>query len=316
MACLAPLDGDGFVKSFPVAEDNAPEVRSFFNEFGFVVISRVLTAEECDATFEEFWDWRERDGLLRSNPATWEPYWKNQRFGRLGIMGNFSDIHSLRQLSNRQNDQVHEAFARVLGTHKLWVDHDRLGVMRPTVDIDLHDGDGPRIMESWRTLSNWLHLDCNPTEGFASIGSFADSGSKIDFGKTLIIQGLLTLTDATVVDGGFHCVPGSHNISTDWAANNQLHGTRNNMQVPQGDRLHEFVQQIPIRKGCLLVWNSLLFHGNHPNSSERFRAVQYIRCMPTQGTPYSPLVSDATMFPEEFKMSERGMKLFGISAWP
>lgn len=315
MACLAPLDGDGYVKSFPIAEANTSEVCSFFNEFGFVVISGVLTAKECDATFEEFWDLREQDGLIRSEPASWAPYWNNQRFGRLGIMGSFSDIHSMQQLSNRQNPLVHEAFARVLGSHDLWVDHDRLGVMRPTVDVDLHDGNGSRIMESWRTLSNWLHLDCNPATGFASIGSFADSGSKIDFGSTVIIQGLLTLTDARVTDGGFHCVPGSQKLSTDWAAKNQGHGTRNNMQVPQEDQLHEQVQQIPIRKGCLLAWNSLLFHGNHPNASEKFRAVQYIRCMPIQGTPYSPLVTDASMFPEEFKISELGMKLFGIIDW-
>lgn len=315
MACHAPLDEDGFVVSFSVDADNAADIQRFFHDFGFVVISDVLNDDECNATIREFWEHHAGEGLDPSKPATWDSFWERQHFGRLGIIGMFPDFASIRQLENRQNPRVHEAFARVLGTHELWVDFDRLGIMRPTVDIDMNDGLGPREMEQWRTLSDWLHLDCNPTVGFASIGGYNDSGESIDFQRTTIIQGLLTLSEARAVDGGFHCVPGSHKLSQQWAAANQCFGTRSNMQVPKDDVLQQQVQKIPVRKGCLLVWNSLLFHGNHPNFSKVFRAVQYIRCMPIYGTPYSPLISDKDAFPEEFNMSHLGQNLFGLRTW-
>ena len=188
-------------------------------------------------------------------------------------------------------------------------DHDRLGVLRPTLRGSVEHAD-------WRTKDNWLHLDCNPTMGYASIGSFADDFTRVDFDKTLIIQGLLTLTDARVQDGGFHCVPGSHKFSAKWAKANQKRGSKNNMQVPLKDPLHAQIQKIPIRQGCLLAWTSLLFHGNHPNHSDRWRCVQYIRMLPFRGTPYSPLFPSADMYPAGFLENHpRARLLFGVDSY-
>lgn len=183
--------------------------------------------------------------------------------------------------------------------------------MRPTV------GPGGVDKDEWRTLGRWLHLDCNPCTGLASIGGFANDGSLIDFSTTLIIQGLLTLTDARVEDGGFHCVPGSHKFSQKWAEAHQSCATRQSMKVPESDELHRHVQKVPIRRGCLLVWTSLLFHGNHPNRSDRFRAVQYIRQISPGLTPYGPLVADIEEYPPEARvaMTDLGKKLFGIVPW-
>ena len=64
--------------------------------------------------------------------STWEQYWKNQKFGHLGIIGTYPNIDSKEQFNNRQNPKVHKAFASVLGTDELIVDIDRLGIMRPT----------------------------------------------------------------------------------------------------------------------------------------------------------------------------------------
>jgi hypothetical protein len=40
-------------------------------------------------------------------------------------------------LNNRQNPNVHHAFATVLGTPKLLVSHDRYGFLRPTKNVNI-----------------------------------------------------------------------------------------------------------------------------------------------------------------------------------
>ena len=221
----------------------------------------------------------------------------------------------------------------------MWIDHDRLGVMRPTKRVNFSvagelktNFSGLREdIPEWRTVSNWLHLDVNPYSiagrggvggdsggpGMASIGGFRNDGTPIDFSKTRLCQSLITLTDAKIEDGGFHCVPGSHTFTLDWAAGSSARSSACNMKVQPNDPMLSCIQQIPIRKGCLLVWNSLLLHGNHPNASERVRAVQYIRAMPTTGTPYSPLCPDRTcgLYHKDFQPTALGEKLFGFAEW-
>jgi len=37
--------------------------------------------------------------------------------------------------------------------------------------------------------------------------------------------------------------------------------------------------------------------------------------LPTEGTPYSPLVTSRDNYPKDFEISELGEKLFGLRAW-
>ena len=129
---VAPIAKDGFVVDFDPEIDSVTDIKGFFDRYGFVVIRNVLTDEEADSTLEEFWKRGEDKGLSRENPNTWAEYFDRQRFGHLGIMGLGPDLESLRQLENRQNPRVAQAFSLILGTDDLWIDHDRLGVMRPT----------------------------------------------------------------------------------------------------------------------------------------------------------------------------------------
>lgn len=308
---LVPLGLDGYAPSF-VSSDHKG-VQAFFQKYGFVAIREALSEEACDSTLSEFYKKAEKNGLDRHKTKTWATFWESQRFSRFGIVGGFPEF-SLAQLTNRCSPSVYNAFSTVLQEKNLWVDHDRLGVLAPTKTWL-----GGRA--GWKTVENWLHLDCNPVgydsrSGFASIGGFNDNGSPIDFRETLIIQGLLTLTDAPVEDGGFHCVPGSHKVTMDWAAANAALPSSGNssMQVPEDDPLRAHIQKIPLRRGCLLAWSSLLMHGNHPNNSKRMRAVQYIRMMP-EGTPYSPLEPDPSAYPDQFEVTELGARLLGFKPW-
>jgi len=307
----APLDEDGFVQSFSV--DQVEEIRRFFETYGFVVIQDVLSEEQIAASKAEFWALD--PDLDETDPGTWEPFWKAQRFGHLGIIGMGPGITPC-QVTNRQTPAVYEAYATVLGCRELWADHDRIGVMRPTRNLTYKDGHVEEDKDEWRTVANWLHLDCNPLQGHASIAGFASTMDEIDFTKTLIIQGLLTLTDARVEDGGFHCVPGSNNVCVEWCkANPKRAASGSNFGIPETDPLFPHIQQIPVRRGCALLWTSLLMHGNHPNRSDRFRMCQYVRFVPTKGTPYSPLITDRAAY-ADVEVTPLGERLFGLQPWP
>jgi hypothetical protein len=292
------FEDDGFVISFQVSQKE--EIDKFFEEYGFVVIKDVLNDEEIKETIDEFF--LTFDNGERATDDELEQFYADQPFGEFGIIGAGPDLKSVAQLNNRQNPKVYEAFSVIFGCQNLIVEHDRLGALRPTFR---ESGEKP----NWRTRSKWLHLDCHPKKGTASIGGFKkydDFHEFIDFGKTLVVQGLITLTDARVEDGGFHCIPGGHKFAHVWSTD------KKSMQVEADDPIHSKIKNIPLRKGCLLVWNTLLFHGNHPNFSKNWRIVQYIRMLPNKETPYGPLAPEMKYYPVQFQMTPLGKKLFGI----
>jgi len=114
-----PFDKTGFVVSFDLEETTA--LRTFFETFGFVIIRDVLNEEEVQKTVSEFHSsYQQLEDL------------SEEKFVTLGIVGEGPNLFSITQLMNRQNPKVHKAFATIFNTSELIVDHDRLGVMRPT----------------------------------------------------------------------------------------------------------------------------------------------------------------------------------------
>jgi hypothetical protein len=56
---LVPRDAEGFVKGFTLSNYNCPEAheaRTFFEQFGFVVIANVFTPEQCADTISDIWN--------------------------------------------------------------------------------------------------------------------------------------------------------------------------------------------------------------------------------------------------------------------
>jgi len=308
-----PVDEEGYVQSF--STDDPGAIQAFFEKWGFVVVKNVLNDEEIQDAIEGFWN---ESGMDKNNPKTWDGFYKYQRFGHLGIIGLDSSFAPY-LLKHRQNPNVYKGYSIVLNSDKLWVDHDRLGALRPTKNIIFDESSPPVDKPEWRTIDKWLHLDCNPQTGYTSISSFNHfnfTQIPVDLTKQLIIQSLITLTDARVEDGGFQCVPGSHKYTPSWSAKPEIVAiaTKANIQVPKNDPIREHIQKIPIRKGCLLCWNSLTMHANHPNNSDRWRMVHYMRMVPTTGTTYSPKAP----YPEAYKeitVTELGKKLFGLEIW-
>lgn len=304
-----PNDADGFALSFELEQQH--DIRRFFDEHGYVVVRNVLSECETTATRDDFFSQFNPDE--EASVTDFLSCFMN-KFSRMGIMGIGNEVSSLSQLANRQNERVYGAFTAVYGDDQLIVDHDRMGAMRPTrATIDAP------INEEYQTINNWLHLDCNPASGEICIGSLEKPDTPHNFNTEapVLVQGLLSLSDAKEEDGGFLCVPGSHNISKQWAIRNGWTNCRfpGQLRPDASDPLQQHVKNIPLRAGSLVIWNQFTFHANHPNQSHRWRINQYVRMYPVRTTRYGPIAPNVTDYPEGFCMTSLGRKLFGIDKW-
>lgn len=292
---VAPTDKDGFCVTFDVA--NREGIREFFHKYGFVCIADVFSTAEIDDTNKEFFS-----QFDPNNDASVESFFDSQPFSKFGVMGNEPDISSISMLRNRQSEKVYDSFCAIFNRKDLIVDHDRFGALRPTVNH-----------ESWKTIDRWLHLDCNPVTGGVAVESFSGGTALHDWNLTFLVQGFIALTDARKENGGFQCVPGGHRYAKEWTKKDGRIGST--LVVNQNDPIREFIQKIAVRSGTLVVWNSFLFHANHPNLSDQWRLVQYIRMYPVNITPFQPLQPYITSYPPEFNMTALGRNLFGIDQW-
>jgi hypothetical protein len=162
--------------------------------------------------------------------------------------------------NNRQHPRVYGAFADIWGTEQLWVSLDRVNFNPP----DRPDWDYP----------GFIHWDIDTAV------------QPVPFW----VQGVLYLADTSEEQGGFQCVPGFHRLFPEWVK------TQPADRHPRRPDLTGFeVQAIPGKAGDLLIWHSLLPHGNGRNRTNQPRLAQYI-----------------TMYPPRDNAEERA---FRIQAW-
>src|SRR5579871_4245663 len=93
----------------------------FFHEYGYVVVRRAVPEHLLSPVVDAIWNFLEMDP---GDPATW--YRGGPRVGAL------VEMHQHQALwDTRQYPAVHEAFAAILGTEKLWVSMNRCGMKPP-----------------------------------------------------------------------------------------------------------------------------------------------------------------------------------------
>ena len=146
--------------------------------------------------------------------------------------------------NNRQHPRVHQAFAEILGTERLWVSIDR-ACMKPPRHPAHPEYDN----------KGFIHWD-------------ADT-SKLPV--PLSVQGVLYLADTGDDQGGFQCVPELFRQFDSWL---KIQPPDRNPWSP--DLTGFETQPIPGKAGDLVIWNRLLAHGNGRNVSSRPRLAQYI----------------------------------------
>ena len=227
------------------------EDRAFWNENGYVIIHNAVPQANLSAVVEDIWDYL---GVDRNDPEAWY----RAPISKAGML----EMYQTQSLwNNRQFPRVHQAFADIWGTEKLWVSFDRANM-------------NPPARPDW-DYQGMVHWDIDTSK------------DPVPF----MVQGVLYLEDTSADQGGFQCVAGFHNRFAEWvktqpADRNARHPALEGMEV----------KTIPGKAGDLLIWHSLLPHGNSRNRSNKPRLAQYI-----------------TMFPAREENEEE--RQFRINAW-
>jgi Phytanoyl-CoA dioxygenase (PhyH) len=213
------------------------EDRAFWEEKGYVVVREAVPLENCRAAERAVWEFLEMDP---DDPESWYP-----DPPRKGIMVEIYQHQAL--WDNRQYPRVHQAFAEIWGTEKLWVTFDRASMNPP--ERPGYTFPGPH-----------LHWDMS-----------------LEKPDHFWVQGVLYLSDTPSHQGAFACVPGFHRTLADWLKS----------LPPDADPrkvVRETHDATPIggNAGDLVIWQSSLPHGSSPNSAQRPRMAQYISMHPAR----------------------------------
>ena len=278
-----------------------PQDKAFFDDNGYVVVHKVVPQENLQEVVDAIFDFL---GMDANNSEDWyrEPHRPN------GMV----EIYQHQALwDNRQHPRMHEVFADIYGTEKLWVSEDRACLKPPQHPAHPeYDHKG------------FTHWDIDT--------------SKLP--QPFHVQGVLCLTDTSADMGGFQCVPGFHRNLAEWVAaqptDRNPHNTDLNA-LPAGMR----VTPIPAKAGDLIIWNTLLAHGNGHNVSNKPRLCQYITMSPVShpvdeaarqarinrwqnrfGPDYKRAFPGDSRRKEELhgktaELTELGRKLLGLDFW-
>ena len=210
--------------------------RSFWDENGYVIIHDAVSPENIKATHDEVWNFLD---MQPDDRESWYP--DPPRLG-LGVKMHHHQV----LWNNRQHPRVHQAFAEIWGTEKLWVSFDQCS-MSPPLRPHLNDG-------------GKLHWD-TPLE------------PPIPF----CCQGVLYLTDTEADRGAFTCVPGFHQKLESW-----LESLPPEADPRKQDLMRLGAIPVPGKAGDLIIWHHLLPHGAGVNTADQPRVVQYISMFPAQ----------------------------------
>ena len=152
--------------------------------------------------------------------------------------------------NNRQHPRLHEIFSAVHGTDRLAVSIDRVGLKPP---------DNPAHPEY--DHKGMIHWDTDMTR-------YPD----IPFH----VQGVLALTDTEADMGGFQCIPETYQNLAEFLKTQ----TQEKIASRNPDYTGYSITRPRLAAGDLLIWTSLLLHGNGHNTSNKVRLCQYISMNP------------------------------------
>jgi ectoine hydroxylase-related dioxygenase (phytanoyl-CoA dioxygenase family) len=207
-----------------------------FHEQGFLVVEGVVPPELCARVRAAICAFT---GVVEDDPATWRRY-DTQGHGIVPVH------HAQALWDVRQLPAVHQAFAALYGTERLWVTVDRVSMKAPA-----------RLFETPYRIDP-IHWDGDPRQ----------SGGRS-------IQGLVYLTDTAPEQGGFCCVPGLFRMLDDWLA---AHMDDPNPLLPDVSGFE--IVEIGAPAGSLVLWDRRMPHSSSANRRDRPRWVQYVAMNP------------------------------------
>ena len=209
--------------------------------YGYVIIHNAVPSENLQATIDDIW---RHTGASPSDPETW------YRQDVVRPVGMVEMYHYQSMWNNRQSPRVYELFKAIHGTERLWVSIDRVG-LKPPVN-PAHPEYDHRGMIHWDTdMTRYPDIPFH-------------------------VQGVLALTDTEPDMGGFQCIPETYQHLEEYLKT----------QAPEKiasrnpDYTGYTVTHPRLAAGDLLVWTSLLLHGNGHNTSQKPRLCQYLSMNP------------------------------------
>jgi len=217
----------------------------FWLHNGYVVIRNAVPKEQVAQTARFLWEFEEKDP---GDPETWyTPPRAEMQMKELTNTGMVEVYNHQRLWDNRQMPRVHDAFADIWGTEKLWVTIDRANLNFP--------------LRPGFEYKGFIHWDYDPET------------------KPQNVQGVLALTDQTDENmGGFQCIPELFRTYDTWKLtqpDDRDHFKPDTTGFP--------LVKVPMEAGDLLIFNSSQPHGIRPNlSGSKVRIAQYISMMPAE----------------------------------
>jgi hypothetical protein len=212
---------------------------------GYIVIKNVVPKEQVKATADFLWEFEEKDPNDRN---TWytapRAEMQMKELANTGMVEVYNNQHLW---NNRMVQKVHDVFADIWGTDKLWVTIDR-AILNIPIRPDYE-------------YKGFIHWDYDPET------------------KPVNVQGVLALADQTDLNvGGFQCLPELFRTYDTWKLTQPE--DRNRFRP---DTAGFELEKVKMEAGDLLVFNSLQPHGIRPNvSGDKVRIAQYISMMPAE----------------------------------
>jgi len=229
---------------------------AFWKENGYVVAHNVIPDVQIDKTASFIWEYEEKDPQDRS---TWylDKTTKNEiKMTELKGTGMVEVYNNQHLWDNRMTPGVHRIFSDIWGREDLWVSIDRANLNLPM-----------RPGQEYKGFIHWdIDTSLNP--------------------KPVNVQGVLALNDQTDPNmGGFQCIPQLYKDFDQWV---KTQPTDRDPFKPDTSGFE--IVKVPLRKGDLLIWDSMLAHGIRPNHSDQPRLAQYVAMTPAQ--PHNKVLRD------------------------
>jgi ectoine hydroxylase-related dioxygenase (phytanoyl-CoA dioxygenase family) len=220
----------------------ASSLRATIERDGYVVVPNVVPKENLQAVVDDIW------AHTGARPDDRESWYKP---GLVAPTGMVEMYHYQSMWNNRQHPRVHEVFTEVHGTERLWVSIDRTNLKPPADPAHPeHDHKG------------FIHWDTD-TSVYPNI--------------PFRVQGVLALTDTDESMGGFQAIPELYRDLPTW-----IPAQPADRDPRRPDLTGYSITLIPMRAGDMVIWSTLLPHGNGHNVSDRVRLAQYIAMNPAE----------------------------------
>jgi ectoine hydroxylase-related dioxygenase (phytanoyl-CoA dioxygenase family) len=217
----------------------------FWIDNGYIVIKNAVPKEQAERLANFLWEFEEKDP---NNIETWyAPARAEMKMKELTNTGMVEVYNHQYLWDNRQMSKVHQAFADIWGTEKLWCTIDRANLNFP--------------IRAGHEYKGFIHWDYDPET------------------KPQNVQGVLALANQTDENmGGFQCVPELYRTYDTW----KLTQPENRDHFKPDITGFELVK-VKMEAGDLLIFNSTQPHGIRTNTSgNKVRMAQYISMMPAE----------------------------------